>query len=206
MIHEDIKIFLPKYLSEDSTKKLLQELKLFPNNMDKRLYTFSLMKKDNIFQGDGVKNQPVYNILENSTKFTNCLIISNTCDIDIHNKRLFPGNVLYAPLISFTKYSQSLINLNYDKNKINSHLESVKNQEITSIFYLPKLNDELDESLVFLDRIFNVPIKYFYENGSLNNRLFSLSDYGNYLFLFKLSIHFTRLTDKVNRSSVSDIT
>ena len=32
-----------------------------------------------------------------------------------------------------------------------------------------------------------------------SKRLFSLSDYGFYMLLFKLSVHFSRIQEKVNR-------
>jgi len=34
----------------------------------------------------------------------------------------------------------------------------------------------------------------------LRNRLFTLSDYGFYLFLFKLSLHLTRIREGVSRN------
>ena len=41
------------------------------------------------------------------------------------------------------------------------------------------------------------------ERDKINyNRIFTLSDYGAYLFLLKLSIHFTRVQDKVERKSI----
>ena len=52
MITEDeLKKYLPKYLSEENYKTLLAELKSFPYNIDGRMYT-SMLDKNVIFQGD----------------------------------------------------------------------------------------------------------------------------------------------------------
>lgn len=59
MITEDeLKKYLPKYLSEENYNNLLTELKSFPYNIDNRMYTYSL---DNniIYQGDGIKEMPL---------------------------------------------------------------------------------------------------------------------------------------------------
>ena len=52
---EDIKQYLPKYLSPDSEGKLFQELKQFPENIDQRLYTERLRNINTIYQGDGIE-------------------------------------------------------------------------------------------------------------------------------------------------------
>ena len=63
MITEDeLKKYLPKYLSEENYNNLLTELKSFPYNIDNRMYTYSL---DNniIYQGDGIKEMPIIDLL-----------------------------------------------------------------------------------------------------------------------------------------------
>lgn len=50
----DISLYLPKYLSVESTKELLKELDSFPDNIDKRFY--SNLEDEIIYQGDGIKD------------------------------------------------------------------------------------------------------------------------------------------------------
>ena len=50
MSDEEIKKYLPKYLSAESYEQLLNELKSFPENIDSRLFTSSLDEKY-IYQG-----------------------------------------------------------------------------------------------------------------------------------------------------------
>ena len=58
---EDLKIFLPKYLSPDSDENLFKALKEFPKNIDDRLYTSYHQDDPVVFQGDGFKDFLVIN-------------------------------------------------------------------------------------------------------------------------------------------------
>ena len=76
MITEDeLKKYLPKYLSEENYKTLLAELKSFPYNIDGRMYT-SMLDKNVIFQGDGLKKMPIIDLanIERGVKKVSCLI------------------------------------------------------------------------------------------------------------------------------------
>lgn len=200
MIHdEDLKKYLPKYLSEDNYQSLLKELKSFPDNIDVRMYTSSL--KDNvIYQGDGINNMPIVDLAKGEfiTKSVPVLILSNTCDMDLENTRMFPTSIMYVPIIKLSKYREVLNNSCKDVTKIDNHINDLKQQKITQIMYLPSTGT-MDDSLVFLDRIHNINNKYIDRNKLRDIRIFSLSDYGFYLFIFKLSVHFSRIQEKVNR-------
>jgi len=198
---DDLKIYLPKYLSEESEKQLFDSLKDFPSNIDQRLYTEYLENEPIIFQGDGLQNLLAVNLPSTETKVVSGMVISNTCDIDPENKRNFPSQIIYAPIIDFKKYSDSLRS-KLPNEKVEGHLEAIRKQYVTQIFYLPPISDKLKESLVFLDRLHNIGNDYYNRSELGSSRIFTLSDYGNYLFLFKLSLHFTRIQDKVERKSM----
>lgn len=197
----DISLYLPKYLSVNSTKELLRELDSFPDNIDKRFY--SNLMDEIVFQGDGLIDLPVVKLpivdLTLDQKNTACLVISNTCDTDLNNPRLFPSQITYSPIIDLEKYKTSLLKY-HDENKINSHIESIKLQKISQILFLPS-NGVICDSIVFLDRIFNIKNDHIKRNELKTKRLFSLSNYGFYVFLFKISVHFTRVQEKVDRIS-----
>lgn len=199
MNFENIDLYLPKYLSSDSLKELYSGLKDFPDNIDTRLYTSGL-DPNVIFQGDCLPNLPIVNLPDTSVKNATAVVLSNTCDIDQGNKRFFfKSQILYAPIINLKKYKEGLVSSGLDKDKVDAHIGSLKKQEITQIFYFPKFNDELEDPLLFFDRIYNVSNDFV--DREVVNRIFSLSDYGIYLFLFKLSLHFTRIQDKVERGN-----
>lgn len=201
---EDFKLYLPKFLSAESDKELFDSLKGFPNNIDTRIYTNYLSGTDIIYQGDGINDMLFINLPNTDVKPVPSMILSNTCDIDIENVRNFPSQVVYAPIFNLAKYQEALYkNSKKTKEQIDSHIKAIKNQEITQIFYLPKVDDKLDDSIVFFDRVCNFPNKLISRENIDERRLFTLSDYGAYLFLLKLSIHFTRIQDKVERKSVN---
>jgi len=196
----DIKIYLPKFLSQDSEKQLFEGLKDFPKNLDQRFYTSALKDSTNIFQGDGIRNMLVVNLPSSSAKEANSVIFSNTCDIDLDNIRIFPSRIVYSPIFNLQKYRQELINKSSkSKNDIDAHINTIKEQKVTQIFYLPKINNVIDESIIFLDRVNNCSRKIIENKELKKERLFTLSDYGAYLFVLKLSIHFSRIKDNVDR-------
>lgn len=201
---EDFKLYLPKFLSAESDKELFDSLKDFPNNIDSRIYTNYLSDSDIIYQGDGISDMLFINLPKPDIKPVPSMIISNTCDIDLVNVRNFPSQVVYTPIFNLLKYQEALYkNSNKTNEQVDSHIQSIKNQEITQIFHLPKVQGKIDDSIVFFDRVCNFPNKLIPRENLKEKRLFTLSDYGSYLFLLKLSIHFTRIQDKVERKSVN---
>ncbi len=200
---EDFKLYLPKFLSAESDKELFDGLKNFPNNIDTRIYTNYLLDTNIIYQGDGIKDLLVINLPDLDAKPAPSMVLSNTCDIDLENVRNFPSQIVYAPIFDLNKYQKVLyVKSKKTKEQIDSHIEAVKKQQITQVFYLPKIEGKINESLVFFDRICNFPNKLIPRHNLKDKRLFTLSDYGAYLFLLKLSIHFTRVQDILERRSV----
>jgi len=200
MDFEELKVYLPKFLSSDSERALFEGLKDFPHNIDSRLYTLSLQDEENIFQGDGISDLLVTNLPDTTIKPAKCMVLSNSCDASFNNTRNFPSNLVYAPIVNLKKYHELLIKSSTKSKKdINTHIKSIKKQRITQIFYLPKLNNHLDESIIFLDRVNSCSIEYLKSKSIQKERFFTLSDYGAYLFVLKLSIHFSRIKDNVDR-------
>lgn len=200
---DEIKIYLPKFLSAESDRELFKGLKDFPENIDERLYTTYLHDNKIIYQGDGLNNLLVVNLPKTEIKPVPSIILSNTCDIDLQNERNFPSQIVYAPIFSLEKYKQTLLNNSKKtEGQITDHINAIKKQEITQIFYLPKFERKLEDSIVFLDRVNNMPNNLIERENIVSQRIFTLSNYGAYLFLLKLSIHFTRIQDKVDRSSI----
>lgn len=200
---ESFEKFLPKYLSAENYETLLQELKAFPENLDSRIYTIDL-EKEIIYQGDGMKNLPIVNLMDidQGVKRMPCLVLSNTCDMDVANKRFFPASMMYAPIVNMHKYTEILKKNGISERKIESHLENLKKQRLTQIMYLPAYAPQIEESVVFLDRILHIDNQFIKREDLNELRLFSLSDYGFYLLIFKLSVHFSRIQEKVNRGSI----
>ncbi|MCG6154091.1 hypothetical protein [Leptospira bandrabouensis] len=194
---DDLDIYLPKYLSSDSVKSLIDEIKMFPENIDSRLYINSNSFTD-ILQGDGLNELLIYNLPNPEQKIGSGIIISNSCDISPDNEKVYNSRVMYAPITSVSKYKALLEEDGIDKERINGHLHSAKKQHITQFFYLPQGNGLEEDHIAFLDFIISLPQDYFVDKSAFTKR-FTLSNYGFYLLLFKLSIHFSRIQEKVSR-------
>lgn len=197
---DDISIYLPKYLSVEAQEKLFSELKNFPDNIDGRVYTRNLHGEKNIFQGDGISDLLVINLPDEKIGKAKCIVLSNTCDVDIQNDRFFPSRICYSPIFSLSKYKESLSGI-IDNEKIESHIDSIRKQRISQIFYLPETESITSESIVFFDRVVNCSNNSVDRSTLSQHRLFTLSDYGFYLFVLKLSIHFTRIQEGVERGA-----
>jgi hypothetical protein len=197
---EDIEIFLPQYLSPKTTEKLLSDLEQFPENIDQRLYGFEGKEDAVIYQGDGLDNLLIINLPDLVTGTGNGMVLSNTCDIDLANQRKFSSNMVYAPILNLKKYIKMIKDSNPMKdNALKGHIEDIRHQRITQIFYLPQYGS-FEESLVFLDRVISIDNESYDRSALSKHRLFSLSQYGLYLFLYKISIHFTRFHEKIDRA------
>jgi hypothetical protein len=153
---DDIRLYLPKYLSEKSTKDLLKNISEFPNNISNSLYTNALHDNNTLFQGDALKSLLVINLSNNKIDNAPALILSNTCDIAPNNNRFFPSQICYVPIIQLGKYKISLKTSDiYSDEQISQHIAQIKKQHITQILYLPIGGNLNYEGIVFLDRINN---------------------------------------------------
>lgn len=196
---DDIKTFLPKYLSVESEKSLFAELKNFPSNIDSRLYTTKLQDDKIVYQGDGIEGLLIINLPDQTIKNAPAMILSNTCDIGSDKKTILPTSIVYAPLFNYAKYLELVKSVKQDTEYITQHEADIKRQAISSIFFLPKGGKLAHDSLVFFDKVVSCQAEYFERANISETRLFTLSDYGFYLFLFKLSVHFTRIRERIDR-------
>lgn len=197
-IGKNLELFLPRYLSDITRNSLIDALSQFPDNIDQRLYAPRNALPESILQGDGVGELIVCQIPTRRFYQAPCIVLSNSCDIDPRNRSYSPVNVCYAPIFRLSKLEQELTR-HYAPERTANILFSIRKQYVSQYFYLPQ-NQGLDyEGVVSLDQVCSTPnTEEFYESLK-RMRVFSLSQYGFYLFLFKLSVHFTRMGEGVDR-------
>ncbi len=203
---EEIKKYLPYYLTDAAKDSLFDELKKFPDNLDK-LYSSHLVKEATIFQGDGINDLVVINLPHTDARPSPSMVFSNTCDINPTNDRYLPSRLVYAPIMRLSKYYQLIIDEIVVKGiksqeQVDNHIATIKKQQVSQIFYLPSGSNLAEDSMVFLDRVNNCPSDYVHPDNVINSKIFTLSDYGFYVFLVKLSIHFTRIREEISRTLV----
>jgi hypothetical protein len=198
---EDFKKYLPQYLSATAQINLFAELEQFPSNIDSRFYTTKLREEPNIFQGDGLHSLWITDLPNDRIAKGRVMVVSNSCDISLENKRLLGPRLIYCPIISISKLTTVLKSSNTSEGfDFVGYFDNVRKQRISSMFYLPNVDKLGGEAVALLDRMNNCDAQAVDIDAMVNNRLFTLSDYGFYLFLFKLSIHLTRIRERVERN------
>ena len=195
---EEFRTYLPKYLSAESQERLFKELGQFPANIDSRLYTTKLKDERTVFQGDGLARVWVSNLPDPTVREARVMVLSNTCDTAPENESLMGPRLIYCPIISLPRWEEAL----RQQARIPSteFLANIRAQKVSTMFYLPKNNALGEEAIALLDRINNCDLQKLNLDELTGTRLFTLSDYGFYMFLFKLSIHLTRIREGVSRN------
>lgn len=150
-----------------------------------------------MLQGDGWRGFQVFSFKSGNVNPARGIVLSNSCDVSAENARVLPPNVTFAPIVKLSKLVERFQAHGLDKEKVASRLIDIKAQRVTSMFYLPA-DDLLDEDHVaLLDDLHSMPVEF---HQKAAEKLFTLSMAGFYLFVFKLSVHFCRLHENVDRS------
>lgn len=199
---EDLQRGIPAYLSIADKEALTKALADFPQMRGTRPYFFKTDDPDPL-QGDLWRGLEVIRFEDGARKRVLGMIVSNSCDISPSNIRNFPPKLAYATLISLEKYRQALINSSLESKKIEEHINQVRVQGVTSLFYLPADEALKEDHIAVLHDLHSIPLKAFIDDTS-RSRVAALSQLGFYLFLFKLSIHFCRFLEGVDRGSIAE--
>ena len=196
-IGDDIRAFLPQFLSGESTEELFSCLDSFPENIDSRMYCDRTMAENFFAQGDGVNSLKLVDWNTGLLKNARVMLLSNTCDISPENPRNNTPYCVYCVLFDLDKYLDLLRRHGKPEQHIDNVRMEIKKQRSTTLFYLPKGQGLEKDCVALLDHVGSCPYNYL---DSSKTKLFSLSNYGFYMFLLKLSIHFTRIRDGLDRS------
>lgn len=197
-LFEEIRLYLPRYLSEESQDALFSELKQFPDNRGDRLYSSSLDDDPDVFQGDGLLELPISNLPDTRIQEGPVMVLSNTCDTSLENKRA--SRIAYCPILKLSTYLDFIERTGIRTGEgLQSLVASIKGQQVTSLFYLPSGGTLAEDCVALLDRPNNCDMSYLAANPQKRTKMFILSTYGFYLFLLKLSIHFSRIREAVDR-------
>ncbi len=154
-----------------------------------------------ITQGDVLQELNFINLPDTEVITGRGLVLSSTCDIELKNDRKFPSRIIYAPLVKLESYKQMLEdemdgqNKKYTPAKIEGHLNSLRKQKVGQVFYLPAGGYLEEEALVFFDTLCSCDNEQVSRDNLLDVRVLSLSAYGWHIFLEKLGLFFTRLTN-----------
>jgi hypothetical protein len=189
---EQAQVFLPKYLSPEDQRELYSELQQFPEKLN--YYLSRNAFPNNVLQGDGWRGFVVIDFETSDRKNLSAVVISNSCDIDPANQGDSPRKILFAPIVGVEPLSRLFVG---SEGQITDKVAAVRQQKITTMFYLPELPGVMQESVALLDDIHQQPLGRFLEGP--REKIFTLSQVAFWIFLIKLSIHFTRANEGARR-------
>ena len=192
---ESIQEQIPYYLTQEAKDGLVKALADFPRSIDYFINKYS----EDVLQGDGWNSFVVFDFGNGERKPVKGILLTNSCDVFKDNKREFPPTFTFAPIVKLKNYLQKLEGAGLTQHQINNKVAAIKDQKVTNLFYLPQGANLEDEYIALLGDVHTVPLNVF-EARQDRQKLFTLSQVGFYLFLLKLSVHFCRFHEEVERS------
>lgn len=193
---EAIREQIPSYLAQADKDKLANALEDFPHAFE----YYTNRYPDEVLQGDGWNSFVVFDYATGNRKPAKGILLTNSCDVAPENTHEFPPNYTFAPIIKLNNYLTRFEGAGLTKQQIDSKVASIKEQRVSNIVYLPSGANLDDDYIALLGHIHTVPQNVFFESRADRQKLFTLSQNGFYLFIFKLSVHFCRLHENVERS------
>jgi len=192
---EELKTLLPYYLTEDKKSWIARELKAFPEKFN----YYTSQNSEEFLQGDGGTQVEIFRFDNGNRRSINGMLISNSCDISKDNERVIPSKAIFASLVSVDSYEKLLQKSGMEKGAIADKLDAIRAQKVTSMFFLPKGCRLETDHVAILDDLHSIPSDHYL--GKNPQKLFSLSSVGFYLLVMKLSIHFCRMHEEVDRTN-----
>lgn len=210
---ENFESLLPSYLTDTEKSRLKDGLLQFSiNRGEEKISTeidysnFTSGEHSNYFKQSDLIKEIRYPFLNGDylyeKKYTDAIILSNTCDISDENLHsLNKKQAVLAPIMKLNLLIEELnANSEVSAEQVKSFQQELKLQRISNLFYI--CNNSGEEFVAMLDKIFWFPtaeLNEYLENIS-ENKIFSLSMFGYYLYLLKISFHFCRFPESLERA------
>ena len=186
---ESIREHIPYYLTREQQDGLLRELAGFPAGMN----YYTIKHSTELLQGDGWTPLPVIRFETGERRGVKGIVLSNSCDVDLSNRRDLSVRMVFVPIIRLEAYIKLLRGNGVPDESISGKVRSIKEQKITSIFFLP-MGGALDSDYIaVLDDAHTIPTDAFW-NDKGRTKLFTLSLSGFYLFLLKVIDPFLQIS------------
>ena len=197
---ENLRQQIPYYLTAEDKLVLVEELKAITSGAAAGyvLGSYQDAFKDDMLQGDGWVGFQLFLFDTGERRSVRGLVLSNSCDIDPAIPREVPSRVVFAPLVKLANYTKLLDDSGIDRGRIEEKIKSIKAQKTTNVFYLPAGGSVEEDYIVRFDEAHSMPVAAHSESPD-RQKLFTLSNAGFYLLVFKLSVHFCRFQEKVHR-------
>lgn len=141
-------------------------------------------------QGDLIKEFPTVFLDDSATPQTRnftVMLMNNTCDLP--DKRL--DFVTAAPIIDFQKYLE-FESKRRSEESLRAYADSIRRNDKTELFYLPKFDEFQDGALVLLHMVCSVSAHVYRQALTTRKRIASFTQTGFYFLLIKLTTHIAR--------------
>lgn len=191
---------IPYYLTAEDQKALLNELNAISRGGTAKylLSTYRDSFKEMMLQGDGWRGFQLFLFETGERRSVRGIVLSNSCDVDPNNPREVPARVVFAPLVKLAVFKALLNASGIGADRVADKIAAIKAQKTSNIFYLPAGGVLEEDYIVRFDEAHNMPVAA-HTASSDREKLFTLSNTDFYMLVFKLSVHFCRLQEKVNR-------
>ena len=198
---ESLQQQMPYYLSAEDRRVLVKELEAIASGGTAGYILGDYHDfNDTMLQGDGWGGFELFHDETGERRSIRGLVLSNSCDVDPKNPRAAPARIIFAPLVKLSVYEDLLNKSRIDAQKIKDKVDAIKAQKTTNMFFLPAGGPLEDDHVVHFDHAHSMPVAT-HTDSPKKEKLFTLSNTGFYMLVFKLSVHFCRLQEKVNRKS-----
>lgn len=193
---------IPYYLTAEDRQVLVDELKAISKGgtADYFLSPYRDTFKADMLQGDGWRGFQLFKFDTGERRSVQGLIMSNSCDVEPGNARDIPARLIFAPLVKLAAYEGALRASGIDTKKVDEKLASIRAQKTTNMFFLPASGPLVEDHVVRLDDAHSMPLAA-HASAQDRAKLFTLTNTGFYMLVLKLSVHFCRLHEKVNRKN-----
>lgn len=195
---EQLKSQIPFYLTaEPAQRELVKNLDALNRGATTGYYISAAREPDSeaMLQGDGWRGFQLFSFDAGNRRSVRGIVLSNSCDISKDHDRVIAPKIVFAPIVRLSAIEARLNERGLAVDAIQRRIAAIKSQSVTNIFFLPA-GGPLDEDYVaLLDDLHSMPVSAHAES----EKLFTLSMAGFYMFAFKLSVHFCRLHEKVDR-------
>lgn len=199
---ESLQQQIPYYLTAKDQQVLVENLKAIAGGgaADYFLNSYHDAFKEEMLQGDGWQGFQLFLFETGERRSVRALVLSNSCDVDPSNPREVPARVIFAPLVRLAAYKALLDASEIDAGRIAAKIESIKTQRTTNVFFLPAGGPLNEDYVVRFDEAQSMPLAA-HAKSEERAKLFTLSNTGFYMLVLKLSIHFCRLQERINRTT-----
>ena len=191
---------IPYYLTAEDQKILLDELTAISRGgaAEYLLGKYRDSFKELMLQGDGWTSFQLFLFETGELRSVRGIVLSNSCDVDPENPREVPARILFTPLVKLAAFKALLDASGIGAERVAAKISAIRAQKTSNIFSLPAGGVLQEEYVVRFDEAHNMPVAAHVRSEG-REKLFTLNNTGFYMLVLKLSVHFCRLQEKVNR-------